>query len=267
MISVCFVSVTVHADTNDSSLKVTWGYKGNIGPERWGQLDPGFVTCLKGKAQSPIDITKKVINAENSLKLNYSSAPLDIVNDGTTELQIDAQQTIIHDGHSVQVNFSPDSNETIIFGGNNYRLREFHIHTPSENEWHGRSFPLEIHFVHQGDQGKLLVIGVFAKGGDENTELQKVVTNLPNDKGQDHIIPGAAIMPLALMPVKQDYYSYAGSLTTPPCTEGVQWIVMANPITLSPAQIAILKRAIGGVNARPVQPLNKRVISYSLQTK
>jgi carbonic anhydrase len=260
--------IVAYAEVNDSGIKIKWGYKGNIGPERWGQLDPRFALCAAGLAQSPVNITKKVTASPHSLTLAYTPAPLDIINDGPTEVQIGDMKTIIYDGHGIEVNFPSllsSLKETITFDGKTYRLVQFHIHTPSENEWHGQLFPLEIHFVHQGENGQLAVIAVFAKGGKANPELQKIIDNLPQDKAIEHEIAGQSINPIALMPAKKDYYSLMGSLTTPPCSEGVKWIVMTDPITISPAQIIKLKRAVGGANARPVQKLNKRVVNYSVQ--
>lgn len=266
LISILFISTSVYANTNDEGVKIKWGYQGNMGPERWAQLDPSFMICAKGKSQSPINIIKEVKSSSNGLMINYRPAPMVIVNNGQTDLMIGNTQTIIDDGHGIQLNFpAPVSQETIKFNGKDFRLVQFHLHTPSENAFHEEIFPMEIHFVHQGSEGQIAVIGVWVRGGQENASLQKIINHLPKEQGKEFPIAGEQINPLDLMPAKRDYYSFAGSLTTPPCSEGVQWAVMAEPITASPAQIFSLKTAMGGANARPLQPLNQRTISYSME--
>lgn len=260
------LSYQVYADTaeiNDAAIKIKWGYKGNIGPERWGQLSPSFALCATGKSQSPINIIKKVTNIANNLKLDYRLAPLVIVHDGITTLTLKSEKTIIDDGHSIQVNFPVKTKEFINLEGVRYRLVQFHFHSPSEDQWQKRSFPLEIHFVHQSDTGEVAVIGVFVNGGAASPDLQEIIDNLPNDVGIEHVIKGEDVNPAGFMPSKKDYYRFDGSLTTPPCTEGLHWAMMMNPITASPAQILEIRKAIGGSNARPVQALNKRKISFS----
>lgn len=266
LMAVYLISALAYADVDDSGIKVKWGYTGNIGPSRWGQLDKKFLLCSAGKAQSPINISKKVANIKSALRINYQSAPMTIVEDGATDLMMGSVQTIIDDGHSVQLNF-PKALESITLDGKDYSLVQFHLHTPSENLWHGRSFPMEIHFVHQGQDGTAAVMGVFVKSGKENAALQKIIDNLPKEKGKERVIPGERLNPMDLIPSKQAYYGFLGSLTTPPCSEDVQWLVMQNPITASPGQILSLRKAMGGTNARPVQPLNGRDIALAQDEK
>lgn len=254
--------INVHAETNDSSIKVQWGYKGNIAPARWGQLSPQFATCATGKEQSPINITRKIIKTAGVLGIHYQPAPMLIVDDGSTELMLGDTQTIVDDGHGIQLNF-PNIKEEVTWNDHAYHLVQLHIHTPSENAWHGQQFPLEIHFVHQGADGKVLVIGVLAKAGAANLALQKMIEHLPQEKGKVFPVQGEYINPYDLIPSKHNYFSFRGSLTTPPCTEGLQWVVMAEPLTASPAQIVALRKAANGANARPLQPLNGRQIFYS----
>jgi len=252
---------------NDAAIQVKWGYKGNIGPERWAELDSHFSLCANGKQQSPISINKKALVKQNGqLEINYTLAPLQIVNDGTTTLMLNHEQTLINDGHSLQVNFPNNTKETVIFDGKKYQLLQFHIHTPSENLFNGETFPMEIHFVHQGPAGEVLVIGVFAKAGIAHDEIQKLLTHLPSEKNKINEFPNDKINPRHLLPNQLDFYSFDGSLTTPPCSEGLHWIVFAEPIELSNAQIAALRRVVGGNNARPIQPLNKRPIHITTET-
>jgi carbonic anhydrase len=261
-LSVCLNPI--YADTNNAAVKVKWGYSGNIAPDQWGKLDPSFAVCANGKEQSPINITQKVRLATSALTIHYQPAPLTIMDNGTTELQLGQTQTIINDGHTIQVNFSDQaSREFINWQGQAYRLVQFHIHAPSETTVQGKAFPLEIHFVHQGTNGHVAVLAVFVETGAANPALQAIIDHVPTVVGKEQTIPGAQIDPANLLPANHTYYSFAGSLTTPPCTEGLQWLVLATPITASPAQIIALGQAIHAPNARPTQPLNNRDITLS----
>lgn len=259
---------SVYADTNDLGVTINWSYVGNHGPNQWAQLDPGFAVCASGRSQSPINIAKNIKAGDYSLKINYKAAPLEIVKNGETTLVIANTQTIINDGHGVQVNFpAKNPTESIKWNDITYRLIQFHIHAPSEHQMRGRSYPMEIHFVHQGELGELAFIGVLVNAGEENETLEQIIQHLPEEQGQAVKIADEQINPLALLPKNMDYYSYMGSLTTPPCTEGVRWLLMSQAITASPAQIVQLRKAANGANARPVQPLYGRVISYTTTNK
>jgi carbonic anhydrase len=261
----CF-SGCVYAATNDIATKVTWGYKGNIGPERWAQLDPGFSLCVLGDHQSPINILKRVQATTHALQVHYRLAPLMITRDGTTDLMIGHQQTIVRDGQGIQVDFHQSKQPMfIMLAGKQYDLVQLHFHSPSENQLQGQSFPLEVHFVHQGEQGTIVIIGVLVRGGEANPALEKIIAHLPSDRGQEHVVNGENMHPGVFLPTNRDYYDFVGSLTTPPCTEGIQWLVMANAITASPSQIARLRQAIGGANARPVKSLHQRAVSYAME--
>ncbi len=250
------------AGMDDRATTVAWGYTGKTGPSFWGQLDSSFATCANGKMQSPIDITGYLAAKKNSLQFNYHLSPLNIVYDGLTQLDFNHHQEVINDGHTIQVNFPAQGPEEIIsYQGKNYRLIQFHIHAPSENLYDGVAYPLEIHFVHQGD-GNLAVVGVFVVPGKPNPTLQTIIDHLPTTKGKVMTLDNVNIQPSGLIPDNISYYRFDGSLTTPPCTEGVKWIVMRNSITASSEQINQLKAAIGQANARPVQPLNQRKIEF-----
>jgi len=251
------------ADLNDSGVKIKWGYIGNIGPERWGQLDPSFAACSKGKTQSPINIPKKVKSADTALTINYHPEAASIIKDGSTELMIGTAQTIYNDGHGLQVNFTDTQNpETIHFSGKSYHLVQFHVHTPGETQWHNETFPMEVHLVHQSDDGGVAVVAVFVTGGEPNRALETMLNKAPREKGTERKLTSNTINPGSLLPAKLEYYNFMGSLTTPPCSEGLHWIVLANPITASPAQIVRFKQANNGVNARPVQPLYSRIVNF-----
>ena len=258
-IGASLFAVTALADDSD----IKWSYQGKTGPKYWGQLSPEFALCANGKQQSPIDINEETSFSGVKLNMHYKAAPMMIVEDGLTELTIGDKQTIIHDGHSIQLNFPSESiNEILTLNDTNYRLIQFHIHTPSENKWRGKQFPLEIHFVHQGNDGTVAVIGVFAKLGKANPALQKIIDHIPHEIGQEIRVPATRINPASFLPIKKSYYYFLGSLTTPPCTEGLRWVVMDEPITASPEQIRKLKQALSEPNSRPVQPLNDREVNY-----
>lgn len=245
---------------NETAIKTEWGYSGYRGPNHWSQLNTDFALCETGKHQSPINIKNKIKLSTHSLTINYKAAPMVIMDNGTTDLIIGEEQTIINDGHGLQLNFSQKDNEIVNFNQHAFRLVQFHIHTPAENKLGGKLYPLEIHFVHQGEKGNVLVIGVLAQLGEENPVLEKIIANLPKQEGEKQAIIGERINPLDLIPSNHNYYYFMGSLTTPPCSEGVKWIVMQQPISATQKQISAIKAAADGSNARPVQPLNKREV-------
>jgi len=260
----CMLSMSAHADVNDAATKVKWSYVGTTGPSHWGMLSPDFEACDTGSLQSPINIGRKKNRMPYDLKINYHPAPMVIGEDLDTSVTIGKTQTIYNDGHSIQLNFSVKSKETINISGKNYHLVQFHFHSPSETLWHKQDFPLEIHFVHQGEDGSLAVIGVFVKGGVENAALKQILNHLPETDKREYSVPDVNINPDDLLPSDQRYYFYSGSLTTPPCSEGVQWFVMPQPITATPAQILRIRQETGGGNARPVQAMNDRVLNYAV---
>lgn len=255
----------VYAALDTKGATVLWGYTGKTGPGHWGALDADFQLCATGKTQTPIDIRHASNSKQNLLQVSYGAAPLNIVNDGITTLTVGKQQLVIKDGHTIQVNF-PNSGpkEKLIVAGNVYRLMQFHFHTPSETQLNGHEFPAEIHFVNQGPNGKIAVIAVFVQPGKENPALNPILNHLPKIKGKKYMRPDIRVNPAALLPANKSYYSFMGSLTTPPCNEGLQWFVMRRPIQASLAQIAKIRQAQGGNNARPVQPTNDRQVTLHI---
>lgn len=261
-ITALFINATMGLAANEAAFKVNWGYSGDIGPNKWSRLDRNFIICGKGRSQSPIDIPKTFLPANNILTIHYRVAPLAMMNDGPTTLQIGDQQTVINDGHTIQANFYSNSEETIKLDNNHFELVEFHIHSPSENHLEGKTYPLEIHFVHQGEDGTLVVLGVFVKLGKVNNEFEKILEHIPTEKGKEIEITDERINPGLLLPENLYFYRFMGSLTTPPCSEGVQWLVMSQPIQISAKQYARLKRSLPEDNARPTQKLNGRQITF-----
>lgn len=220
---------------------VHWGYSGAEGPENWASLSPEFGACT-GKNQSPVNLTGFIKAELKPLMFHYVS--------GGTE--------IINNGHTVQVNYQPGS--SVMIDGVSYNLKQFHFHAPSENMIKGESYPLEGHFVHADDKGNLLVIAVmFKEGPKDNKALEQLSMQLPAKAGEK-VELAPAFDAMSLLPKKRTYYRFNGSLTTPPCSEGVRWFVMKTPVMISKAQIDAFKAGIGQENNRPVQPVNARVI-------
>lgn len=255
-----FIGNMAHAGIDNKAATVPWGYSGTIGPAQWGKLNADFQLCSMGNYQTPIDIGHAVSSDKRNLHIVYRVSPLRIMKDGVTSLIVGQQQLKIKEGHTIQVDFPKNTQEKVIIAKIPYRLVQFHFHTPSETLLQGHQFPLEIHFVNQGPQGKLAVIGVFVETGKENPALNPILSHIPKVKGKEYKFSHVNINPTALLPKNQSHYIFMGSLTTPPCAEGVKWFVMQHPIQASAAQIAKIKQAQGGNNARPLQPLHDRQV-------
>ncbi len=231
-----------HLADDSHSHEVHWGYAGNAGPEHWGALKEEFSTCGVGTRQSPIDVSAG-INVKSSLstiKFNYQAVKGEVVNNG----------------HTIQVNYPTGS--SITTDGGTYNLLQFHFHTPSENIVAGKPYDMEMHLVHQNDKGELAVVAVFIKNGKHNQILQKAWDIMPGHPGEKAIL-GSNIAATDLLPTDKSYVHFNGSLTTPPCSEGVNWFVMSNPIEVSEKQITKFISVIGK-NARPVQAINHRFV-------
>lgn len=216
-----------------------WGYEGEHGPEHWGELSPEYATCSQGREQSPIDIPEWAPLNQPDIQFVYEPTNL----------------TIVNNGHAIKVEY--DQGSFMTFEGKQYNLLQFHFHAPSEHTVQGQFFPIEAHFVHQSEDGEYAVVGVFIEQGAENAAYQPVWEHLPADVGEPQTIEGVSVNALDLLPADWSYYRYDGSFTTPPCTEGVKWVVMATPVEMSAEQIAAFT-AIYDHNNRPVQPLNDR---------
>jgi len=219
-----------------------WTYEGEEGPEHWGELSPDFEACLKGKSQSPIDIQREIEAAKAvPIKFDYAA---------------DASE-ILNNGHTVQANIAAGSSITV--DGTEFQLKQFHFHTPSENLIHGQSFPMEMHLVHADKDGNLAVVGVMIKEGKENAALAKLWAQLPRHADEKNAL-SARVNPSSLLPESRGYYRFDGSLTTPPCSEGVRWLVLKDPISASKEQVEAFAGVVHERNARPVQAVNARII-------
>lgn len=219
-----------------------WGYQGEHAPEHWAEMDPGFETCALGHMQSPIDIHDAHPADLPEIGFDYHAGPAEAVNNG----------------HTIVVNL-PDSGG-IDIGGAHYALVQFHFHTPSEEKIDGEAYPMEAHFVHKDAEGHLAVVAVMLKEGHKNAALEEIFDALPAAEDGKQAL--GALDPAALLPAKHGYYAYAGSLTTPPCSEGVRWQVLKRPIEVSESQIEAFRK-LYPENARPVQPLNGREVQES----
>ena len=220
-----------------------WAYNGPAGPQTWGGLKPEFAMCANGQRQSPIDIRGGLAVDLEPVKFDYQSVRFGVVDNG----------------HTVQVNVPPGN--SIEVGGRRFELKQFHFHRPSEERIDGRQFEMSLHLVHADENGRLAVVAVLFDKGPAHPALQRVWNNLPlerNDEAQARVTLDAS----ELLPADRRYFTYMGSLTTPPCSEGVQWVVMRQPATAAPEQIDLFAR-IYPMNARPIQAASGRRIMQS----
>lgn len=217
-----------------------WTYEGTKGPEHWGTLNAGFATCNAGAEQSPVDLSTHISAAPLMPKLAWSRAH---------------SAHVVNNGHTIQVNVHGAGG--ITHNNKMYQLVQFHFHHRSEHTINGRHSPMEVHFVHKAADGDLAVIGVMIEKGPHNPDLQPIWDAAPVTMGQVPLhVPVTAE---AFLPKASANFQYAGSLTTPPCTEVVAWTVMRQPITASEEQIGAFAWLFPN-NARPVQPLNRRMV-------
>lgn len=225
---------------------IHWGYDKEISPEHWAELDEHYKVCKTGKNQTPINIVNPYKSAiKHNLKIDYKATPHDIV----------------FNGHTVQVNTKKDDHsDFIVVDQQKYYLKQFHFHTPSENQIQGKNFPLELHFVNENAAGELTVLAVMFNIGSMNTEWNKFWADLSFKENDDKNLSRTLNLN-NLLPKKLEYYRFSGSLTTPPCSEGVNWIVLKHPLTISQQQLQSFKLLITNQdNHRPIQPLNGRII-------
>ena len=218
-----------------------WSYSGDTGPTHWSEVSP---VCKFGHAQSPINITHAEQKDLPTLEFSYHPAPL----------------SVIDNGHTVQVNYAPGS--TLKVGDKTYELVQFHFHHKSETAIHGKHSPLEAHLVHKDKDGNLAVVAVLLQEGEANPAVATTWANIPAVKEKAVSPTAVEIQAIQLLPANKRYYTYAGSLTTPPCTENVTWLVMVDPVTVSKEQIAKFAKLYPN-DERPVQPLYGRAVLES----
>jgi len=224
--------------------KTHWTYEGASGAEHWSDLDPEYAACNAGKEQSPIDIRNAEKAELPALRFEYKSGPL---------------KYLINNGYTIRVNYhdAPGSGNFLMVGDKRYQLTQFHFHRPSEEYIHGKPYDMEVHLMHAASDGKVAGVTVLLKADSANATIQQ-----PKTEGKEQEIAGVEVNPAGLLPHDDSYYMYMGSLTAPPCSEGVTWFVLKTPVEISAEQINAFARLYPH-DVRPLQPLNGRVVKES----
>jgi carbonic anhydrase len=228
-----------------SPWRTPWTYQGAA---HWGDLDPQYAACNTGKEQSPIDIDNVQEADLPPLAFESKNAPL---------------RYVINNRYTIRVNYHSGNGNFLLVGDKRYQLTQFHFHHPSEEQIGGKSYPMEVHLMYQAGDGAVAGVTVFVQAGSANPTVEMIWENMPTSEGQKEIA-GSEISPAGLLPAEQvrAYYLYMGSVTAPPCTEGVTWFVLKAPIDLSAGQIDAFAKLFPD-DARPLQPLNGRVVKQS----
>ena len=244
-LGVAVLIATFGAGTSSVSATASWTYSGATGPAHWGTIDAAYATCADGSAQSPINVTGAVSKNMTNIKFDY----------------IAGEAGVFNNGHTVEAEpMGEAANSKVTIGTKQYPFLQFHFHAPSEHKVNGKRYPLEIHFVHKNAQNEIAVVGVLVKVGKENAAWDEFVNAAPFATAD----PEETTIELdwaKLLPKNRQTYRYNGSLTTPGCAEGVKWNLFSTPIEMSATQIESFRNEYAG-NARPVQPLNGRVIVF-----
>ncbi|MFO0794744.1 MAG: carbonic anhydrase family protein [Candidatus Brocadiaceae bacterium] len=239
------VATTLFADSAEHGQPFPWSYEGECGPEHWGELIHEYCNCKVGDIQSPIGISVAEKAHLESINFHYYPTPLKILNNG----------------HTIQINYGCGS--SISVGNKKYELMQFHFHTPSEHKIHGKSYAMEAHLVHKGAHGELAVIAILIEEGKESAFIKTLWSNFPKEVGKEHVVSDVRICASQLLPKNTSaYYTYTGSLTTPPCSEGVNWFILKEPIEVS--KVGVNKfTSLFKHDARPIQPVHGRVVKES----
>ena len=250
------------------SHPIHWGYEGDQGPFHWGNLKQEFSLCEKGMAQSPIDLLRTHKTSLNDIQFSYKDAPFHVVNNGHTLQEVEplsetAKSRYPKHGQTV-LHFDKDS--AIVFDGDLYLLEQFHFHVPSEHTVDQKHYPMEMHLVHHNERHEVAVVAVFMEEGQHNPFFETFLEHAPSKVGEVSDDHNHAVNPITLLPERRSYYRYFGSFTTPPCTEGVIWAVLHDPIEVSAEQIRKFRTLVGHDNVRPTQPLHKRFVLESNYT-
>ena len=239
------VSVTEEQAQEHDLQSTAWSYEGATGPGSWGELDQQYAACVNGSEQSPINI--ELSEAET----NKTIEEVNIQYEPTTF-------SVINNGHTIQANTATVTNK-IILDETEYQLVQFHFHTPSEHQFNGQPYEMELHLVHQNESGELAVLGLMIQEGSMNEYLQPVWAALQEEITEEDISLSEPVQLQTLLPKDPTFLHYNGSLTTPPCTEEVEWIILEQPIELSQEQIQVFQQIFPD-NHRPIQPLNEREV-------
>ncbi len=235
-----------------SARPTHWGYEGDDGPSNWASLDPVYATCGNGKHQSPVNIVRSDVGEGVTFSFDYKKAPSFHI------AHNEHMEEIIDNGHTIQVTVEEGSEVTI--NGKAFALKQFHFHTPSEHTIDGEHYPMEMHMVHQSPDKSLAVVAVlFEEGEVPNENFNEIIAHIPASKGDAKHVSDTDLEIKAALPSEMAAYHYVGSLTTPPCSENVQWLVLRKPFSLTPEQIEAFSSKIAK-NNRPVQALNDRMV-------
>ncbi|MFD1067071.1 carbonic anhydrase [Oceanobacillus locisalsi] len=223
-----------------------WSYTGETGPDQWDTLHPEYLTCAEGQEQSPIDIDLAKVKLDetlNDIEINYQPTAF----------------TLENTGHTIQLN-DPTGSNTIIVEGEEYSVQQLHFHIPSENAIDGQFFDMEGHIVHNNENGDLAVLGFMIEAGEENKTLAEAWSKMPEEKTEEDVELDNLINLHDLLPEDLTTFRFSGSLTTPPCTEGVNWLLLEEPISYSQEQIDTFGEIFSPHNHRTPQPLNDREV-------
>lgn len=220
-----------------------WSYEGAESPEHWSEIEPANQLCKSGMNQSPVDIDATVVAHINPLKTSYADSPV----------------TLLNNRHTIQAGFTTDAKDKVTIDGVPFQLEQLHFHAPSENTFHGKHYAMEMHLVHKNAQGEIAVVAVMFETGAANSELEKLWQNIPAKADESSALK-QKIDVNKLLPKDLSYYRFSGSLTTPPCSEGVLWLVMKHPVKMSEQQLNQFTGVMHHDNNRPVQTLHGRVV-------
>ena len=240
----CLSVLVLSCSAQEHHPEHTWDYGDTLGPSHWGDLKPEFATCKDGHHQSPIDIRDTKKAALPAIRFEYKPSPLHIIDNG----------------HTIMVNYSPGS--FIWVGDKKYELKQFHFHRPSEEKINGKGFDMTAHLVHADDHGKLAVIAVLLQQGEDSPLVHELWNDLPKEQGKEEFFENVQIDLTQILPHDRGYYTYAGSLTTPPCSEEVTWFVLKHHTTVSAEEIQRFSQLYRD-DARPTQPLYERIVLES----
>jgi carbonic anhydrase len=249
MISAPASSAAQQADYSQyvSPWKTHWDYEGPKGAEHWSELDPQYALCNRGKEQSPIDIRNTHKAELPPIRFEYQSEPI---------------RYVINNGYTIRVNYhdAPGSGNFLVVGDQRYQLTQFHFHRPSEEFVHGKQYAMVLHLMHQSSDGEVAGVAVLLRVGRANATIAQLWEHMPASEGQEAV--AVALNPAGMLPPDTGYYAYTGSVTAPPCTEGVKWFVLKTPVDISAAQVAAFARLYPH-DVRPLQPLNGRIVKES----
>jgi carbonic anhydrase len=235
---------TTRAPAQDHKAGYHWGYDGDEGPSHWGDLKPEFAPCKNGHRQSPVDISNTQKADLPTLQFDYTQSPLHIIDNG----------------HTIMINYGPGSSLRV--GDKQYQLKQFHFHRPSEERIHGKHSEMVVHMVHSDHEGHLAVVAVLLEIGADNPLVHELWNDLPKEREKEEVLENVQIDLTKLLPADRGYYTFSGSLTTPPCSEDVTWFVLKHPVTVTAAEIEQFGKLYRN-DARPTQPLHGRVVLES----